>query len=133
VSEIRLVNRTRERAEALAANFGSAVHVWNWERRSEAQEGCGLLVNTTTRGMKGAEPLDISLAGLAAGAVVNDIIYIPLETPLLAAARAAGFRVADGLGMLLHQAVPAFETWFGVRPEVTPELRALIVADLEGH
>ncbi len=131
--EIRLINRTRERAEALAAGFGPAVRVEDWERRSEALEGCGLLVNTTTQGMTGAGPLDISLAGLASGAVVNDIVYIPLETPLLAAARAAGFRVADGLGMLLHQAVPAFEKWFGVRPEVTPELRAVIVADLDGH
>lgn len=131
--EIRLINRTRERAETLAARFGPAVRVEDWERRSRALEGCGLLVNTTTQGMTGAGSLDISLAGLASGAVVNDIVYIPLETPLLAEARMAGFRMADGLGMLLHQAVPAFEKWFGVRPEVTPELRALIVADLEGH
>jgi shikimate dehydrogenase len=133
VNEIRLLNRTRARAEELAAAFGDRVCVHDWERRAEALEGCGLLVNTTTQGMHGQPPLDIALDALDPHAVVNDIVYVPLETDLLARARAHGLRTADGLGMLLHQAVPAFEKWFGVRPEVTPELRALLVADLEGH
>jgi shikimate dehydrogenase len=82
--------------------------------------------------MTGQPPLDLDLAGLPDGAVVSDIVYVPLETPLLAAARARGVRTVDGLGMLLHQAVPGFERWFGVRPQVTPDLRALIAADIEG-
>jgi shikimate dehydrogenase len=130
-TEIRLINRTRERAEELAQFFGSAVKVLDWERRSEALEGSGLLVNTTTQGMKGTA-LDIDLRALPADAVVHDIVYVPLETPLLRQARERGLRTADGLGMLLHQAVPGFERWFGVRPEVTPELRGLIIRDIEG-
>src|SRR5690606_1997423 len=94
---------------------------------------CGLLVNTTSLGMKGNEPLEIDLSDLSVPGVVCDIVYTPLETNLLRNAREAGFHIADGLGMLLHQAVPAFEKWFGVRPEVTPELRDLLVADLEGQ
>lgn len=133
VNEIRLINRTRHRAEDLAATFGDKVRVHDWERRAEALSGCGLLINTTTQGMRGQPPLDIALDALNRQAVVNDIVYVPLETDLLARARALGLRTADGLGMLLHQAVPAFEKWFGVRPEVTSELRALVVADLEGH
>jgi shikimate dehydrogenase len=89
-----------------------------------------LLVNTTTLGMRGEPPLEIDLARLKQGVVVYDFIYAPLETPLLAQARGRGHVAVDGLGMLLHQAVPAFERWFSVRPEVTPELRALVVADL---
>jgi shikimate dehydrogenase len=133
ISEIRLINRTRDRAETLAAKFGTAVRVEDWEYRSAALADCCLLVNATTQGMNGNPPLDIDLGELAPNAVVNDIVYVPLETDLLARARQQGLRVADGLGMLLHQAVPAFEKWFGVRPEVTPNLRALVVADLERH
>ena len=92
--------------------------------------GAALLVNTTSLGMQGQPPLAIDLAPLAASSVVADIVYVPLETPLLAAARAHGLRAVDGLGMLLHQAVPGFERWFGRRPEVTPALRALVAADL---
>jgi shikimate dehydrogenase len=92
---------------------------------------CGLLVNTTTLGMAGHPPLDIDLSGFSYPGVVNDIVYTPLETDLLRRARLAGFHTADGLGMLLHQAVPSFEKWFGIRPQVTPELRALLEADLE--
>ena len=92
---------------------------------------CGLLVNTTVLGMQGNAPLDIDLSNFSVPGVVCDIVYAPLETELLKAARAAGFHTAGGLGMLLHQAVPGFEKWFGVRPEVTPELRELIIADLE--
>lgn len=131
-AEIRLINRTRERAEELARFFGPAVTALDWERRSEALEGSGLLINSTTQGMNGAA-LDIDLRALPADAVVHDIVYVPLETPLLRQARERGLRIADGLGMLLHQAVPGFERWFGVRPDVTPELRALVIRNIEGH
>jgi shikimate dehydrogenase len=130
VTDIGLANRTRDRAEALAKAFGPAVEVIDWEDRNAALAGCGLLVNATSLGMTGKEPLDIDLAALPKDAVVADIVYSPLETPLLAAARARDNRVVDGLGMLLHQAVPGFERWFGVRPEVTPALRAHVAASL---
>ena len=129
-SRILLANRTRERAEALAQGFGPSVHVVDWEDRNRALVGCGLLVNATSLGMTDKEPLDIDLAALPQDAVVADIVYSPLETKLLAAARARGNRTVDGLGMLLHQAVPGFERWFGVRPEVTPALRAHATASL---
>jgi len=128
--EIRLVNRTAERAEALAEAFGGAVRVVDWAARAAALDGAALLVNTTTQGMHGQPPLDIALTALPVAAVVTDLVYVPLQTPLLAAAEARGNRTVDGLGMLLHQAVPSFEAWFGVRPEVTPDLRALVEATL---
>jgi shikimate dehydrogenase len=133
IPQIRIVNRTRERADKLAASFDGKVEVYNWDRLPEAAQGCGLLVNATTQGMKGSGAIEVDIALLARSAVVSDIVYVPLETDLLRRARLAGLRVADGLGMLLHQAAPAFEKWFGVFPEVTPELRALIVADLDKH
>ncbi|MGH6833924.1 MAG: shikimate dehydrogenase, partial [Methyloceanibacter sp.] len=129
-ARILLANRTRNRAEALAQGFGPSVHVVDWEDRHRALAGCGLLVNATSLGMTGKEPLDIDLKALPVDAVVADIVYGPLETELLAAARARGNRVVDGLGMLLHQAVPGFERWFGVRPEVTPALKAHVAAAL---
>jgi len=129
-SSILLANRTRGRAEALAQAFGPAVRVVDWEDRHKALTGCGLVVNATSLGMTGKDPLDIDLAGLPTDAVVADIVYSPLETKLLAAARERGNRVVDGLGMLLHQAVPGFARWFGVRPEVTPELKAHVAATL---
>jgi shikimate dehydrogenase len=129
-TRILLANRTRDRAEALAQAFGPAVSVVDWEERNTALASCGLLVNATSLGMTGKEPLDLDLAALPKDAVVADIVYTPLETELLAAARARGNRVVDGLGMLLHQAVPSFERWFGIRPEVTPELRAHVAASL---
>ena len=132
VSEIRLLNRTFSRAEELAAHFGEQVLVHDWETREDQLEGCGLLVNTTTLGMTGEAPLQIDLAGLSENAVVTDLVYAPLRTQLLKHAGNNGLRCVDGLGMLLHQAVPGFEKWFGVRPQVTPELRALITADIEG-
>jgi len=101
-----------------------------WEARAQALEGAAILVNTTSQGMVGEAPLDLALDGLPVSALVVDIVYVPLETPLLAGARARGHRVVDGLGMLLHQARPAFEAWFGIDPKVTPELRALIEATL---
>jgi shikimate dehydrogenase len=130
-SKILLANRTEGRAKALAENFGSRVSVIPWEDRNLALAGCGLLVNATSLGMAGKPALDIDLSALPLDAIVADIVYSPLETPLLAAARARGNRTVDGLGMLLHQAVPGFERWFGVRPEVTPELRAHVVAHLK--
>ncbi len=133
VGEVRIANRTRERAEALAAHFGNRIAVVDWEQRSVAVRDAGVLVNTTTIGMKGEGDLGVDLSGMAAAAVVADIVYVPLETKLLADARARGLRAVDGLGMLLHQAVPGFEKWFGVRPAVTPELRAIIVADIEAQ
>ena len=118
------MNRSRGRAEALAGSFGPSIEVLDWEEREAALSGCGLLVNATSLGMEAKPPLELSLATLPADAVVADIVYSPLTTPLLAAARARGNPAVDGLGMLLHQAVPGFERWFGVRPEVTPGLRA---------
>lgn len=124
VPEVRLFNRSADKARALAADIGGPVTVVPWSARAEALAGAALLVNTTSLGMTGQPALDLDPAGLPSAAVVTDIVYTPLETPLLAAARARGNVVVDGLGMLLHQAVPGFEAWFGVRPEVTPELRA---------
>ena len=129
-SRILLANRTRGRAEALAQAFGPAVTVIDWEDRERALAGCGLLVNATSLGLTGKEPLDIDLAALPSEAVVADIVYSPLETRLLASARARGNRAVDGLGMLLHQAVPGFERWFGIRTEVTAELTAYVAATL---
>ena len=130
VRHIRLTNRSRERAEALAVSLGGSISVFDWGSRDGMLTSCGLLVNTTTLGMSGQPPLDIDIAGLSRPGIVCDIVYTPLETELLMQARRLGLHVADGLGMLLHQAVPGFEKWFGIRPEVTPELRALLIADL---
>jgi shikimate dehydrogenase len=127
---VRLVNRTLPRAEALAARLGSAVTAHSWGETERLLADARLLVNTTSLGMVGKDPLDLDLAGLPADALVTDIVYVPLETPLLAAARARGLATVDGLGMLLHQAVPGFERWFGVRPSVGPALRDLVLADM---
>ena len=131
VPEIRIFNRTRARAEALKDFFGQRLHVYDWGDRSEMLSDCGLLINGTQLGMMGGAVLDIDLRRLPGDATVYDIVYTPLETPLLKSASQLGLKTVDGLGMLLHQAVPGFEKWFGVRPEVTKELKALIVADLE--
>lgn len=130
VPEIRLTNRTRDRAAALAREFDGPVVVYDWETRAAALAGARLLVNTTSLGMAGAPRLVMPLDTLPGDATVYDIVYAPLETDLLAAARARGNVAVDGLGMLLHQAVPGFELWFGVRPEVTQTLRDIVVADL---
>jgi shikimate dehydrogenase len=126
--EIRLVNRTAARAQELAREFGPAITAVEWEKRNAALEKAVLLVNTTNQGMVGEPPLDLALDRLPVGALVSDIVYIPRETPLLAAARMRGNPTVNGLGMLLHQARPAFHAWFGIMPEVTPELRAIIEA-----
>jgi shikimate dehydrogenase len=126
VRQVVLANRTRERAEALkkdAAKLnGLEIAVANWAEVMRHGKGAGLLVNTTALGMAGQNALEIDLTNLNSSAVVSDIVYRPLRTPLLLAAEARGHRAVEGLGMLLHQAVPAFEAWFGVRPKVTPEL-----------
>lgn len=130
VGSIHVVNRTTARAGALAKRFGPKVHPAGWDDVPGLLGGAGLLVNTTTLGMVGQPPLDISLNG-PSSLVVSDLVYAPLETGLLAQARAKGLRTADGLGMLLHQAVRGFEKWFGITPAVTAELRALVEADLK--
>lgn len=126
--EIRVANRTPERAAALRAHFGDAVRPVDWADLGDAVVGAATIVNTTAMGMEGQPPLELDLAPAPADALVTDIVYQPLETPLLAAARARSLAAVDGLGMLLHQAVPGFEAWFGVRPEVDAELRAAVLA-----
>lgn len=127
VPEIRLVNRTEARAEALAGELGGPVRIVAWDRRAACLDGAALLVNTTTQGMAGQPPLELDLDALPRSALVTDIVYTPLETPLLASARLRGNPVVDGLGMLLHQARPGFEAWFGRAPEVTAELRRFVL------
>ena len=122
VTEISLSNRTLARADDVAQYIGGNVAVVPWEARDTAAEGVTLLVNTTTLGMTGKAPLEMDIRALADDAVVTDIVYAPLQTPLLASAHARGLTTVDGLGMLLHQARPGFEAWFGVRPEVTADL-----------
>jgi shikimate dehydrogenase len=128
--DIRLLNRTDARAQALAREFGAPIKAVTWAERHAALAGAAMLVNTTSQGMSGQPALDLKLDAMPEAALVSDIIYIPRETPLLAAARQRGNRTVDGLGMLLHQARPAFHAWFGVMPEVTAELRAMIEATL---
>jgi shikimate dehydrogenase len=128
--EVRLVNRTPERANKLAKELGGEVRGVPWEKRAEALAGVGLLVNATSLGMEGQPALELPLDVLPTEAIVNDIVYVPLETPLLAAARTRGNRGVDGLGMLLHQAQPGFEMWFGMKPEVDDGLRQAVLATL---
>lgn len=128
--EVRLVNRSPERAAALVQQIGGSITTIDWNDRNRALDGAAMLVNTTSQGMVGQSPLELSLDALPRTALVSDIVYTPLETPLLAAARKRGNPTVDGLGMLLHQARPAFKAWFGVLPEVTAELRQSIEATL---
>jgi shikimate dehydrogenase len=133
VRHIHVVNRGFDRALALRRRFGDRVLPSGWEDAksiTSLMSGAGLMVNTTTLGMTGQPPLAIDLSALPADAVVADVVYVPLLTPLLADAQARGLRTVDGLGMLLHQAVAGFARWFGVRPQVTQDLRALVEADL---
>jgi shikimate dehydrogenase len=133
VAEIRLVNRTRGRAERVAAELATAatrISVHDWRDAGAVLEGAGLLVNTTSLGMSGQPPLELNLAPLPRAAPVVDLVYAPLETALLAAARRRGHPVVDGLGMLLHQGRPGFEAWFDAKVEVSRELRAAVVASL---
>src|SRR2546423_1813009 len=131
VKRVHLVNRTSERARALADQFGAGVLPVGWDAVSDLLPRAGLLVNTTSLGMHGQPALELDVGLLPDNAVVDDLVYVPLQTELLAAAGLRGLKTADGLGMLLHQAVRGFELWFGRRPQVTAELRALVEADLK--
>jgi shikimate dehydrogenase len=133
VPEVRLANRHRARAEAIAAALGGPVRIVSWDERAAATAGAALLVNTTTLGMEGQGALELDLALLPRAAIVADIVYRPLITPLLAAAAARGNAIVDGLGMLLHQARPGFAAWFGAEPEVTDALRAAMLRELGGE
>lgn len=121
-SEIRLCNRSQDKAEALALEFGAPIKVLPWAQRHEALVDLALLVNTTSQGMSGQAPLDLTLADLPTQTLVSDVIYLPLQTPLLATARARGNPTVGGLGMLLNQARPAFKAWYGVMPAITAQL-----------
>ncbi len=128
--QVRLLNRNIERAQALKETLGGPIEVLHWRQRSGALDGAALLVNTTSLGMSGHDELEIELDALPKTAVVNDIVYAPLMTALLQRARARGNPIVDGLGMLLHQARPGFEAWFGVAPAVDEQLRRHVAADL---
>lgn len=130
VPEIRIANRTPERSAALRDEFGKPVRPVMWDQRADVIQDAALVVNTTSLGMEGQPPLDLDLSRLPAEAVVYDIVYVPLETPLLAAARARGNPAVDGLGMLLHQARPGFREWFGTDPVVDAALREHVLAAL---
>lgn len=130
IERIVVANRTEARAAEIAGFAPGRIQTAGWNAVEHALAEADLLVNTSAAGMAGQAALDLDLAGLRETAIVADIVYVPLETGLLAAARRRGLRTVDGLGMLLHQAVPGFERWFGVRPDVTGELRALVEADL---
>lgn len=131
IRDIRIANRTPERARELADHFGAGVSGHGNDALREIAADAGLVVNVTPRGMSADQSIPLDPAFLPSDAIVSDTVYVPLETPLLAASRGRGLRTVDGLGMLLHQAAPAFAKWFGVMPEVTPELRAMVVSDLE--
>lgn len=133
VKTIHVVNRTPERARELADRFGTAVHAHSMAALAEVVSGAGLFVNTTSLGMNGEPAPAIDFSGLAPEAVVTDIVYVPLKTPLLRQAEEQGFRTVDGLGMLLHQAVPGFEKWFALRPVVDETLRQIIISDMDRH
>lgn len=133
VEVVTLANRSREKAEAIAAGHPPHIRVTAWGDLPAVLPGADLLVNTTSLGMSGQPPLELPLDALKPTAIVSDIVYVPLTTPLLTEAARRGHRTAEGLGMLLHQAVPGFRKWFGVTPEVTAELHALLAADIRGH
>jgi shikimate dehydrogenase len=133
ISEVRLFNRSRHRAEELARQFGPRVKVLDWPQRSSQSRDACVVVNTTTLGIKGEGSLEMDFRGFHPDCIVSDIVYVPLETELLRLARENGLRTVDGLGMLLHQAVPGFEKWFGQKPQVTRELYDLLARDIEGR
>lgn len=130
LKRVAVVNRTVARAQAFTVEFGDRVTAASFPELAAWLQDADVLVNTTSLGMAGQPPLEVDVSPLAEDGIVYDIVYVPLETPLLAAARARGLRTVDGLGMLLHQAVPAFEKFFGVKPKVTPALRAAVLADI---
>lgn len=131
ISDVRIVNRTLERARELSFRFRGGVTGHPWDALAGLLPDADLLINTTSLGMHGEDATVPNLESLPEHAIVTDIVYVPLQTPLLVAATARGLKTVDGLGMLFHQAVPGFERWFGIRPTVMPELRNIIVADLE--
>jgi shikimate dehydrogenase len=133
VSEIHVINRTLPRARELADRFGDRVHAHPMEALTEVMTGAGLFINTSALGMDGGETPAIDFSPLAKQAVVTDIVYVPLKTGFLMQAENQGFAIVDGLGMLLHQAVPGFEKWFGRRPVVDAVLRDLVIADMDTH
>ena len=133
VGEIHVVNRTLERARELGDRFGPAVHAHAMEALAEVMKDAGLFINTTSLGMDGSAVPEIDFTALAPQAVVTDIVYVPLKTPILEMAARQGFAIVDGLGMLLHQAAPGFEKWFGRKPLVDEALRNLVIADMERH
>ncbi|WP_420407724.1 shikimate dehydrogenase [Hoeflea sp.] len=133
IPEIRVVNRTVDRARELAERFGPGTTALGMQALPEALSGADLFVNTTSLGMDGAPAPAIDFSGMSDDALVTDIVYVPLLTPIMKMAADQGIRTVDGLGMLLHQAVPGFERWFGIRPSVTAELRNLVIADMEAH
>jgi shikimate dehydrogenase len=126
--EIRLANRSRARATALQAEFGSTLTVYDWDNAGDMLEGATTVVNTTSLGMAGKDPFDVPLDALSPSATVCDIVYTPLRTPFLVEAEKRGCLIVDGLGMLLHQATPGFERWFGKRPDVTEALRDVVLS-----
>jgi len=130
IDRIVVANRTVRRGEGLRERFGARVHPVPWDERNAVLADAALLVNTTTLGMAGQPDLDVEVGHLPSHAIVADLVYVPLVTPLMLAAKSRELRVADGLGMLMHQAVRGFLLWFGKKPEVTAELRALLEADL---
>jgi shikimate dehydrogenase len=132
LERITIVNRTIDRAEAVAEAFGPRLFVSTWTEASERLRDSDILVNTTSLGMTGQDQLGIDISELKADAIVADVVYVPLETALITDARRLGHRAVGGLGMLLHQAAPGFERWFGIRPSVTSELRGLVEADILG-
>lgn len=127
VPEIRLANRTRPRAEALRSDFGAKVVVHDWVQAANMIDGACVVVNTTSLGMTGKPEFRVPLDALAAGTLVTDLVYTPLKTQFLIQAEAQGCRIVDGLGMLLHQAAPGFERWFGLRPEVDDATRTAVL------
>lgn len=133
IKEIHVVNRTIDRARQLADHFGPAIHAQPMAALSEVLKGAGLFVNTTSLGMDGAEEMAVDFTPLAQNALVTDIVYVPLKTSFLLQAEEQGFSTVDGLGMLLHQAVPGFEKWFGRRPTVENDLRQRVIDDMDHH
>ena len=133
IAEIHVVNRTYAKAQELADRFGPKIHAHRWDALPEVLQDAGLFVNTTSLGMEQNNATAIDFRSMRSGAVVTDIVYVPMVTPILAKANEQGFATVDGLGMLLHQAVPGFEKWFGVRPIVDETLRSLVIADMVEH
>ena len=131
-TEIRLVNRTRDKAERIATEFGGPIRVLPWDERHDALDGVAMAVNVTSQGMVGEAALDLRLDRLPTSAIAADIIYTPLETPFLAAARMRGNRTVNGLGMLIHQGPPAWKLWFGIEPVVTDELHEKMERSIAG-